>query len=1131
MLHQIQHRLKHLLQHYQWYSPLSLFHIIFFIIFFVTIPFSRWFLGWDALSPELNFGLNFSRAFSAMWQENYGLGVLGGHGFAATLPHTTILYLLSFVIPQMLLRSIFTMLCFYLGGLGMYFLVKKLLGQQPVSHLTTQSTASYIALFSAFFYMGNLGTIQMFYVQLEAFIVQFAALPWLFLCTYAVLEKVTAKRLLIFLLVNFLASIQGFIPSLFIAYGIALGLFLLVYTIQYFSKTTVWRSFLVLVLTGLANCYWLVPLAYYQVTRSGIFLNAYNNLISTPHFVAVNKKYGDVINVGLLKGFMFDSFELGGQTMGAWAAHQSNLLIPLIGITFFALSVFGFIVACMYLRRWKGFAFAGLCLFFFVSLTTATPPFSWFTDLMQHVSPTYYQAFRTSFTKFSIGLAFSYSIFLSIGLLYFLHLVSSWKKVKATYILGTTFALLFLYTLPIFSGNLIYPRLFVEFPKSYLEVIKYFKTQPDGRIADFPQDCAEGWYAYKWGYFGSGFYWYGIKQPILARSFDVWSNTNENYYWEITQALREKDYQAVEDILDKYQVQWVLYDPNLLFCRNQRPFLLHEEFVSALKKSSDFTLTKTIDDPDILPIQIYARKNPVVNDFVGVWQNLPVVAPAYTWSDTDGAFHTLRNYQSVASPPEQIPENTYIYPFRNLFTKRPNTTPVAITRQKDTVSFRVISPQSLPAGILTIPPYQQLETVLPATMSFEPQNNTTTNVYLLPHFPTIQVGKTLYTPYPSHILLGTVPTASLLDLTTSVNGQTIASPAGFFTSQLPTTLFTTLPNTIAMTNAAGNTVLSWTGAADPEFSRAISQPVTLPVAVTKGEALTVFLPRTTDPLFAGYTAITDLKNLTPHSCNNTPNPSANTYEAGSHNGRSLLRLSSLESSLCLQLDLFDMPTDIGYVAFLSSQNVSGDPLRLVVLNKNRTIVNDTYLAKSSNWTTQALVLPPVFPKELGLDVHIDNISENKEKTVNAFGGLTFFPIPYTLLTNMVIAPQASPAASATHVPAAVSHPSETYYAVSPGKLPPSTDTTLVLSQSFDPAWQAYMVDSSLGKVLPFVFGKKIQNHVLVNNWENGWEISQKDTNTEIVIVFLPQYLQYIAYMVLVLTLGIVGIKAVYSAKQ
>lgn len=109
----------------------------------------------------------------------------------------------------------------------------------------------------------------------------------------------------------------------------------------------------------------------------------------------------------------------------------------------------------------------------------------------------------------------------------------------------------------------------------------------------------------------------------------------------------------------------------------------------------------------------------------------------------------------------------------------------------------------------------------------------------------------------------------------------------------------------------------------------------------------------------------------------------------------------------------------------------------------------------------------------------------------------------------------------------------------------------MLSQSYDPMWKAYEVtECKLGFLctwLPYVFGKEIQEHVLVNNWANGWKIDSDNSNTwtpdqvrgdtknvqddptsprlrgarqnempqrTIVLFFLPQLLQWIGLLVL-----------------
>jgi hypothetical protein len=73
------------------------------------------------------------------------------------------------------------------------------------------------------------------------------------------------------------------------------------------------------------------------------------------------------------------------------------------------------------------------------------------------------------------------------------------------------------------------------------------------------------------------------------------------------------------------------------------------------------------------------------------------------------------------------------------------------------------------------------------------------------------------------------------------------------------------------------------------------------------------------------------------------------------------------------------------------------------------------------------------------------------------------------------------------------------------------DATLVLSQSFDNGWIA------LGPTKTFPFIKPIGNHVLVNNWENGWQLSSKQTtNTQLTIIlfYWPQILEWIGFVIL-----------------
>jgi hypothetical protein len=121
--------------------------------------------------------------------------------------------------------------------------------------------------------------------------------------------------------------------------------------------------------------------------------------------------------------------------------------------------------------------------------------------------------------------------------------------------------------------------------------------------------------------------------------------------------------------------------------------------------------------------------------------------------------------------------------------------------------------------------------------------------------------------------------------------------------------------------------------------------------------------------------------------------------------------------------------------------------------------------------------------------------------------------------------------SQTTTTVSVSHPNESLYLVTPGQI---NNSTIVLSQSFDSGWKAYAVNkvNFLNEIFPFLFDKEIKQHTLVNNWENGWEISKTDSNSIVIIIYLPQYLQYLGDFLFVLLIAtiIIGFKK-YAKKN
>jgi uncharacterized membrane protein len=123
--------------------PLLIFLITLFICFRNYTP-NTFLTGWDTLHPEFNFSLNFQRLLN-LWHSEQGLGAIPAHAQMADIPRVFILYLLHFILPLNFIRYSYIFLCFILGPLGIYFLIKFILQQKKYSNL--------IAFLTALFYI------------------------------------------------------------------------------------------------------------------------------------------------------------------------------------------------------------------------------------------------------------------------------------------------------------------------------------------------------------------------------------------------------------------------------------------------------------------------------------------------------------------------------------------------------------------------------------------------------------------------------------------------------------------------------------------------------------------------------------------------------------------------------------------------------------------------------------------------------------------------------------------------------------------------------------------------------------------------------------------------------------------
>jgi hypothetical protein len=1106
------------------YLPLALLILLALIVVITNFSISKFILGWDNLIPELNFPVNFSRSIFSVWQEYQGLGLLAGNGHAAELPREILLLISSFILPLNLIRQFYVFSMLITGVLGTYFLIKLLL---PTKN-------NIFAFIGGTFYLLNLATIQTFFVPFEPMITHYGLLPWLVLTLVYYLKNHSHKALLGLAIVNILATPQAEVPTMFLVYLIVAAFVLFAYNLKERTKYIFKKSLKALAIIFIINAFWLLPFLYFVLTNSSVAIDAKINQMSTENVILQNKAFGNILDVMLLKGFWFNNVDPNLNAkftymLTPWKNYFSNIIISILGYIFFGVILIGL----WKLIKSKKPAFISLALLFgfsFTMLCMDTPPFSWIDNILRML-PIFNQVFRFPFTKFSNIALLTYAIFFAGGILYIHDYFENrlkTNKIPQYLTITVCFAMLIIYVLPIFN-NLFYYKDKLIIPNEYFKVMDYFNKQdPNARIANLPQYTFWGWSYYKWGYGGSGFLWYGIKQPILDRAFDVWSKTNENYYWELAHAIYSKNPTLLSTVLNKYQIKFILIDNNIINPSSSKSLFL-PEIKNLISQIPEIKEDASFGNIEIYKVQLKSEPN----KFIFTANKLHTINN-YQWGEYDKAYIDIGNYISADKNVD------YYYPFRSVFSGKTqenlefktSETPTDLEISQDLTYIN-------PDAKLHIPSFLSLEK-LTYTGIIQYRNNDNLIIGLNLKTPQIYIsqkdktgkiqkikiwGKELIKP------IFIVKNKNNYGYYINVNGVKSFKVEPFiFEGQIGSTfLSTTQDNIIVLSNTSLHFAQTYT-LSRKDLNNLIpdNQVINLPNLTTNSK-LMIEIPKINDDYQNFIFTPSKTTTKTIKNCDNFNKGPLN--KALIENAKEkFLELSSINSTACVSLYSSKLSHDQGYATFIDSQNLQGRPFHFWILNENEKYSPiDTYLSGGSDIKTDTFILSPQEPYGTAYSFHFDNISITHDQTVNRLGQIRVYPLPYYFVTSMFISTNIENFKSNPENNITVDHPNESQFVVQINPSMSKTDT-LVLSQSFNEGWTAYVTKKSGGitefinKTLPFFFGTRIKQHVLINNWENGWIIpdSLDKNNQEIIIVYLPQYLEYLGFVILLCLILIVG---------
>lgn len=565
--------IKKALSAFKLHWPLVLVILVAAIIARQNINPNAWYSGWDNLHGEFDLQRYTNQVLGGAWLEHQGLGAPMNLAHLAEVSRLPILWLLSLVVPDHLIRITFIFLMYALGGVTMYFYLAK----TWLDHRQTKLKNSLAAL-GGIVYLLHILTLQQFYIAFEMFTVQFAFLPLLFLIIHRFKRPLTAPTVLLFVGLQLLLAPSGHTPTNFYLAVLASQLYGFFLVLPKGWLKALKTAVVIGLLTFIINSYWIIPNLYYTIHNSHYVQESHDNQLFAPESVSSIREAGTWQN--FLKGtqYLFEwkdyNFASGQLELifNDWQTHLEKPLVSgllmLIGVA----TVSGVIIVGFDRRKGSGrwaiiLTYLTCVSFIWMGLF---PTGVLFEKLYQ--SGAFTEAFRNPFTKLSI----IYSVASVILFISTVEALANWlakNKLRSVRPLGQWLLLgvlggVIYAAWPSFQGHLISEKLKVQYPEQYQQLFAYLKTRdPQLRILPLPQLNHAGWEYYDWqflgegnGYQGMGFYFFGVPQPVLHRDSDRWVETSDFFFYELKYALDSQDLSLFEQVVAKYQVDLILID-------------------------------------------------------------------------------------------------------------------------------------------------------------------------------------------------------------------------------------------------------------------------------------------------------------------------------------------------------------------------------------------------------------------------------------------------------------------------------------------------------------------------------------------------------------------------------------------
>ncbi len=609
--------------------PIVALIIVVLVLAITNYKSGTYLMGWDNFQTDLNPLLGVKRSLFSVWEDFQSFGLVAGMAHAADFVHTMSILLLSYILPQPLIRYTFMFLMILAGGCGMY---------QLLEFLGFSGNKRTFAFAGSLFYIFNFYSIQIMSLPFEPFSVFFGMLPWEVLIFLKFFHSQSRKNLFFLIIINILATPQSTLQQLFVVYILLLGALTLGEYVKSRKISHIKSGVIALGIIVLVNSFWILPQVYFLHTSSAVIKQSKINQLSTNDVLYSNSDKGNISDLATFTGFYYELLDKQQQPL--FAPWQNQRQLPGVVISFYIL--FLVVLLGLFSKQRYMISFSLIFLLTLIALLSNTFPFN-LINIIIRGNDFINQIFRSPFTKFGVAYAFVTSYLFCCGLSFIANhlrtLIPKTNIIVSTFFLG----ILFFQCYPAFQGNYIASEMKVKIPDQYFQAMSYFEhIDKNQRIALLPDYTFWGWFYHSWGYDGSGFLWYGIEQPIISRTFDVWSTKSESYYWEEKTALEAEDAAQFQNLLEKYGIDYLFYDKSLLPVVASTKAIQYDSLDHLLSHAQFLTLEKKWGSISLY--KVHHKKT--VQNFVWAATNIPNIGPSVTLTNNDIAYKTYGDYIS-----------------------------------------------------------------------------------------------------------------------------------------------------------------------------------------------------------------------------------------------------------------------------------------------------------------------------------------------------------------------------------------------------------------------------------------------------------------------------------------------------